>query len=294
MSVAIVTACDKNMYELLQGLILSLREQAQRPIELCFLDIGLTVEQRRWVSARVDHICEPRKDLMVPTSHRPEPYMQAQICRPFLREYFPGHDCYFWIDADVWVQDGQALEDYMIALDDPKGRLEIAIAPELHRSYRLIWPEAGTIRRMRYREFEHAFDRRVAAAFCDTPMLNSGVFCAPHDSPFWQRYSWALQVAFQSPPRHLSEQIAANYAVLIHYHPRKKNLKAALMPATHNWMCHYALPTRDPNTGHLTTPDYPHHKLGFVHLAGKSKREKYRQLGLLYRSRSDQGVSGAA
>ena len=57
---------------------------------------------------------------------------KALTARPFLPRYFPGFDLYFWIDADCWVQQGDAIALFLRAARTGA----LAAAPEIHRSMR--------------------------------------------------------------------------------------------------------------------------------------------------------------
>ena len=84
---------------------------------------------------------------------------KALTARPFLPRYFsPASILYFWIDADCWVQQGDAIALFLAAARTGA----LAVAPEIHRSfrhYRHAWDEFAAVCGKAY---EASFDEDVA------------------------------------------------------------------------------------------------------------------------------------
>ena len=282
MKIAIVTACDSRLFYLLQGLILSIREKAKRPVDICVLDIGLTDNHRAWVEQHVAKVAEPSPKYQFETEYPLKPYMNAQVCRAYLREYFPGYELYFWMDADVWIQDWKSVEHYIRVVQNGS---EIAITPEIDRAYHVSFANINNHIRFFHQCYSDIFGRDDADRYASIPMMNSGVFCMKPQSPMWQKFRSSMQLAYKARPHHLSEQLAINRAIHLD-NAETGSLKAGLLPATHNWMCNFTRPMRDMKSGDLYTPLVPHMKIGIVHLAADEFRNEYKRKKLLYRQGS--------
>jgi hypothetical protein len=210
----------------------------------------------------------------------------AMTARPHLPAQFPGYDHYVWLDADVWVQDWAAVQDY-IGVAKANG---VAATAECDRSYNPFYSEQ-TVAAWRYKCFRTYFPEQTARELGEFPIINSGAFCARVDSPLWQHWSKLLGEALLSIRRadFFSEQTVFN-AVL-----RAQPVPSGILPARYNWMCNRALPAvRDDGT--LCNPSPPFEPLGIVHLTADTKRgewplPKVSESGLVTRSLRFQGRS---
>ena len=110
--VAVISAADAKFFDLLQGMIRSLRDQPQgRDLPLYIFDLGLTEAQRRWLlvqGATLRSLQEVgyRDDLPV--------HLNLHLADSRFPELFPGHQVYLWIDADAWVQRWEAVDAYIV------------------------------------------------------------------------------------------------------------------------------------------------------------------------------------
>src|SRR5579862_7568256 len=100
--VAVVSAADDKYFDLLQGMIRSLRDRPQgRDLRLYIFDLGLTEAQRCWLQVQGAALRDPGTP---PGSAGFPPNLRAFLSSCRLPEVFPGHKVYLWIDADAWVQ----------------------------------------------------------------------------------------------------------------------------------------------------------------------------------------------
>src|SRR4051794_31354434 len=84
-----------------QGLacIATLRRRAPASLHVAVLGMGLSARERRTLQEiGVEHREMPKD---VPASKDAPGHARAMTCRPLLRELFPGHDVYFWVDSDI-------------------------------------------------------------------------------------------------------------------------------------------------------------------------------------------------
>src|ERR1700733_4902707 len=102
--VLILTASDAGYFELLQGMLRSLRDKPEgRQIPIAVFDVGLTGEQARWCREFGATLLRADWDFEFPGRAQVGEAFKSLTARPFLPRYAPGHDIYMWLDADVWV-----------------------------------------------------------------------------------------------------------------------------------------------------------------------------------------------
>lgn len=274
--VAIVCAADAQYFPLLKDLVESIRaDRIASGFALAVLDLGLSEENRAWLSERGATLKEPGWDIDFPGRRHLPSYFRAMIARPFLPRYFPGYAVYLWIDSDAWIQDGQVLEWYVRAAR--KGLL--AVTPELDRAY------SSTYKRPKlfgwgqnFKAYRAAFGWRVADRLARNPILNSGVFALAADAPHWQSWARTAHAAYNRPrlrrpgrdnmPFFLIDQTTFNYTVF------GDNLPATFLPAVANWFCGKGTPWYDRARRCFVEPHEPHTPLGILHLAGDRIQDK--------------------
>ena len=272
MSATIVSASDAVYFDLLKGLVLSIREKPDgADIALSILDVGLDSAQSAWLSGQGATIVVPDWDFNVPAAMNAPSHFRALLARPFLPRYFPGHDVYLQIDSDAWVQDWSAIDTY---LDAASSGL-LAITPQVDRSYNTIYKRPRRYRRTQnYKSFKWSYGWLTADRVARNPILNCGVFALPAGAPHWKLWAAAIHRALQRrtfPARKgwpglnfkLIEQTAMNYVVFAEDAP------ATFLPAPCNWFCAHAAPKFDPARNVLVEPHAPYQPLGIIHLAGE-------------------------
>jgi hypothetical protein len=256
-TLAVVSAADSSYFPLLRGLVQSVRESGPKgSYSLCVIDLGLEPSQRAWTERHVDHVVEGRWDLDFPGRASAPRRIQGLTCRPFLPTYFPGHDAYFWLDADAWVQDWSAVDLFVRACGDGS----IGLVPEVDRAYRYHY-NAGKPRMWMYRNYRSGFGEDVAKRLWWNPIISAGAFAMLAASEGWD--AWAEHLS-RGLARTVSsiDQTSLNVAVYSDAMP------AAFLPAETHWLCNYATPRLDVTTGKLVHPMLPHAVLGILHLAG--------------------------
>lgn len=272
----IVSAADAPYFPLLADLVESVQaDSLASRLKLAVLDLGLTGEQRDWLTARKAQLAVPGWDVDFPGRDRMPSWFRAQTARPFLPKYFPGHDIYLWIDADAWVQDGRVLTWYLRAAR----RGLLAITPELDRSYVTSYKRPKILGwGQNFRAYRYSYGFRVADRLARNPILNVGVLGLSHDAPHWTLWGAALERGLtrrrlrrpqlENLSFKLCEQTALNYVV---FHDRAP---ATFLPAAANWFCGKGTPMYDTQTGRLVEPHEPHEAIGIVHLAGHRIQDK--------------------
>jgi hypothetical protein len=183
--------------------------------------------------------------------------VQALTCRPYLPAYFPDADVYVWLDADVWVQDWAAVLLFARACED----LSIAVCPEVDRAYSCLY-DRGRAQRWWHACYERAFGRHVANQLWRHPGISAGAFAARADSPAWGVWAEYLRRGLERTVEAV-DQTALAVAIYT------EAVVSAFVPAETFWLCHFARPRVDAETGHLVHPMPPHCRLGILHLAGQ-------------------------
>lgn len=257
-----ITGGDAAYFELLRECVGSLRATPEgRAMALGILDCGLTGEQRAWFAAQGAIFVTPDWDFDFPARARLKDGYKALTARPFLPRYFPGYDLYLWIDADCWVQQGDALELFQRAARTGA----LAVAPEIHRSmrhYRHAWKEFSTVNGAAY---EAAFGKETAERLIRYPLINAGVFALQAGAPHWQGWADLLGDALQRSAD-MTDQIALN--VLVYDH----GFACEPLPSRCNWPVHHATPAWDAERNLFVEPAMPFEPLGILHLTIYTKR----------------------
>ncbi len=251
-----ITGGDAAYFPLLSECIGSLRATPEGCVlSLGVLDCGLTAEQRDWCRGQGAVLIEPDWDFDFPGRAGLKDGYKALTARPFLPRYFPGFDLYFWIDADCWVQQGNAIELFLAAARTGA----LAVAPEIHRSmrhYHHAWQEFSAVNGAAY---EACFDRETAERLIRYPLINAGVFALKVDAPHWAGWAELLGEALQRSAN-MTDQITLN--VLVY----DKGFACEPLPSRCNWPVHHATPAWDAERGLFVEPAMPYEPLGILHL----------------------------
>ena len=252
----LVTGGDTVYFPLMHEMIQSVRAKPEgATVDIGLLDCGLARDERDWCEAQHAHVLEPgwdfklREDLPVASSFR------ALTARPYLPRYFPGYDTYLWLDADVWVQDWSAVA----LLIEGAAIGDIAIVPEMHRSYRNFRDGREDFEEANGKAYAQAFGFEVARRLIRRPLNNAGVFAIRAKSPAWDIWATALAEA-ATRSVNMIDQVALNLAIY------DRGLREVRLPPTCNWISHLAMPAWDERRKAFVEPDLPHDPIGILHL----------------------------
>ena len=189
----IVSLADANYYPLLDELINSIKRfKDSENIAICILDAGLTEEQKKNLSSKVDEIKSAEWDIEVPNYKiKGKEWLKSQVSRAFLPNYFPDYEKYLWIDCDAWVNDWKCIELYFKACENGKLGITQTIGPGYKITSKVNWL-FGKLAIIKSQNFKHAvkskigFDKARKLAFA--PHINIGVFSMEKNSKGWR--SW--------------------------------------------------------------------------------------------------------
>lgn len=177
------------------------------------------------------------------------------VARPFLPDYFPGYDCYLWIDSDAWLQDGAALKE----LINGARHHGCAAVPEIDRSY-LKFRTEPRVWGAEQRCYRECFSEELAQRLDFRPQINTGVLAITASSPVWGAWKKYLEIGLKETPNRVVEQLAFNLAIWCDGPP------IALFPATYNWIAGMAPPAFDGVRRVFVDPQPPHEMIKILHL----------------------------
>ena len=264
----IISLADSKYFDLLNELVDSIQSfKESQNTAICILDAGLTEEQRKNLSSKVEEIKSADWDIKVPEFKvKGKEWLKSQVSRAFLTKYFPNYEKYLWIDADAWVNSWDAIELYFKGCENNK----LSIATSADRAYgRVLRAEwfLGSFARIKSQNYKHAkssgFSEDIAREVAFKPHLNIGLFCLEKNAPHWEVWQKNLKKALSSGKIWGSEQIAMNVTIYA------DNLDVEILPAYCNWTLIDGL-KYDKKNNTFVEPYLPNHEIGVIHLAGKN------------------------
>ena len=262
----IVSLADSNYFELLNELVDSIKKfEKSRNIAICILDAGLTAEQKKILSQKVDEIKSAEWDIEVPAIKvRGKEWLKSQVSRAFLPKYFPNYEKYLWIDCDAWVNDWDSVELYFKACEDGKLGITQTLGPGYKIMSKVNWL-FGKIAIVKSQNFKHAVKSKIglskARKLAFAPHINIGVFSLEKNSPGWISWQKNLEQTLKSGNIFGSEGLAINMSVYI------DELETEFLPLNCNWIASNLMPKFDEIENTFVEPYLPNHKIGIMHLA---------------------------
>jgi hypothetical protein len=262
----IVSLADANYFELLNELINSIKSfEKSKDTAICILDAGLTNEQKKILSKKVDEIKSAEWDIEVPAFKvKGKEWLKSQVSRAFLPKYFPNYEKYLWIDCDAWVNDWDSVELYFKACENGKLGITQTLGPGYKIMSKVKWL-FGKIAIIKSQNFKHAVKSKIelskARKLAFAPHLNIGVFSLEKNSPGWISWQKNLDQTLKSGNIFGSEGLAINISVYI------DNLETEFLPLNCNWIASNLLPKFNEDKNTFVEPYLPNYKIGIMHLA---------------------------
>ena len=263
---AIVSLADSNYYPLLTELINSIKRfQESNEIAICILDAGLSDEQKKELSNKVDEIKSAEWDIEVTESKiKGREWLKSQVSRAFLPKYFPKYEKYMWIDCDAWVNDWKSVELHFKACDQGKLGITQTIGPGYKITSKVNWI-FGKLALIKSQNFKHAIKSNIsldkARKLAFAPHINIGVFSLEKNSSSWNSWQQNLKQTLKGGEIFGSEQLAMNMSVYI------DNVETEFLPLNCNWITSNLLPKFDEQNNTFVEPYLPNNKIGIMHLA---------------------------
>ena len=262
----IVSLADSNYFELLDELVDSIKSfEKSKETAICILDAGLTIDQKKILSKKVDEIKPAEWDIEVPTIKvLGKEWLKSQVSRAFLPKYFPNYEKYLWIDCDAWVNDWSSIELYFKACENGKLGITQTLGPGYKIMSKVNWL-FGKVAIIKSQNFKHAIKSKIgitkARKLAFAPHINIGVFSLEKNSPGWSSWQKNLEQTLRSGNIFGSEGLAINMSVYI------DNLETEFLPLGCNWIASNLLPKFDETLNTFVEPYLPNYKIGIMHLA---------------------------
>ena len=262
----IVSLADANYFSLLEELVFSIKRfKESENIAICILDAGLTSEQKKKLSSKVDEIKSAEWDIEVPNYKvKDKEWLKSQVSRAFLPKYFPDYQKYLWIDCDAWVNDWSSVELYFKACDNGKLGITQTIGPGYKITSKVNWL-FGKLAIIKSQNFKHAIKSNIgyekARKLAFAPHINIGVFSLEKNSQGWDIWQKNLSTTLKAGNIFGSEGLAINISVYI------DNLETEFLPLNCNWITSNLLPKFDDEKNTFVEPFLPNYKIGIMHLA---------------------------
>ena len=262
----IVSLADSNYFDLLNELVDSiLKFQEGKEVDICILDAGLSDEQKKILSNKVDEIKKAEWDIEVPGYKvGQKEWLKSQVSRAFLPKYFPQYEKYLWIDCDAWVQDWSSVELYFKACENGKLGITQTMGPGYRIMSKVKWL-FGKIAIIKSQNFKHAISSKIgiknARKLAFAPHLNIGVFSLEENSSCWKNWQKNLTKTLSSGKIFGSEGLAINMSVYI------DEVETEFLPLNCNWIASNLLPKYNEQNQSFVEPFLPNTKIGIMHLA---------------------------
>ena len=262
----IVSLADSNYFDLLTELIESIKQfKEASDVAICILDAGLTEDQKKKLSSKVDEIKSAEWDIKVPSLKvLGKEWLKSQVSRAFLPKYFPDYEKYLWIDCDAWVNDWDTIELYFKACENNKLGITQTMAPGYKIMSKARWL-FGKLAIIKSQNFKHAISSKIgienARKLAFAPHINIGVFSLEKNSPCWSTWQKNLEKTLSSGKIFGSEGLAINMSVYI------DEIETEFLPIKCNWIASNLLPKYDDQKQTFVEPYLPNYKIGIMHLA---------------------------
>ena len=262
----IVSLADANYFPLLEELIDSIKRfKESENTAICVLDAGLTQQQKKQISKKVDEIKQAEWDIEVPNYKiKGKDWLKSQVSRAFLPKYFPDYEKYLWIDCDAWVNDWSCIQLYFKACDHGKLGITQTIGPGYKITSKVNWL-IGKLAIIKSQNFKHAVKSKIgyekARKLAFAPHINIGVFSIEKNSEVWKSWQNNLSQTLKAGNIFGSEGLAINMSVYI------DNIETEFLPLNCNWITSNLLPKYDDQNNTFVEPYLPNHKIGIMHLA---------------------------
>jgi len=262
----IVSLADSNYFELLNELVESInRFPESKDIAICVLDAGLSEEQKKILSLKVDNIKKANWDIEVPDYKvGNKEWLKSQVSRAFLPHYFPGYQKYLWIDCDAWVNDWNSVAIYFKACENGKLGITQTMGPGYRITSKVKWL-FGKLAIIKSQNFKHAVSSNIginnARKLAFAPHINIGVFSLEENSRCWKSWQDNLKKTLSAGKIFGSEGLAINMSVYI------DEIETEFLPLNCNWIASNLLPKFDEEKQTFVEPFLPNYKIGIMHLA---------------------------
>ena len=233
-------------------------------MDICILDAGLKPEQVEKLESAGCQVKKAQWPCDLPAHKiRGREYLKSCICRPFIPDYFPGYETYFWMDADTWVQKWNAVEMFLAGAQ--KGAITLTAQSDraYPRQVRLKWLGYMPVklRGFYFSNAKNAFGFKKAKELYPYHVLLAGAFALRGDAPHWKRWQELMLQALKKGKIFTAEQLSLGVLCYL------EGYKREVLPAYTHWLCEFK-PLWDREKSMFVEPSLPHEELGILHISG--------------------------
>lgn len=288
--ILICSGCDNNYFPMLREMIYSVKRFPQASeIEFAVLDTGLIDEDRIWLKDNVHHVHAPDWPCEIPAwKIRGREYLKSCVCKPWLRDFFPGYDIYIWIDPDAWVQDWAGVELFIKGAQ--KGR--IALTGQVDRAYpravriKWFWRIPLKLRGFYFSNASKAFGFETAKQLYPYHVLLAGMFALSGDAPHWTHWQSLIKKALKKGKVFTAEQLTLGMMCYLGDQPFE------ILPAWCHWLCEFE-PVWDEDRNLFVEPFLPHQPISVLHVSGFDEMRKNRRLTTALKTLTGKNYEGS-
>ena len=254
----IAMAFDSNMFFHAKRCIKTIQQYCKHPVDICVLALELKVDEIDWLQCHGARIKEDYSSL--PRYENFPLYGYAQICRPYLRDLFPGYRTYMWVDADIRFNHPDAFDLYLYSTI--KSPDTIVLCQEVDNNYVIVRSphHAWSYHTMINQRISEIYGEDIERQMHYYYNFNTGIWAMNAESEIWDYFQQELSYAFRHEFNHMREQDALNVAIF------KWGKTPEILPATMNWLCGLGVPHFDEATGRYVQPQYPFNPISVFHL----------------------------
>jgi hypothetical protein len=269
MKIAIFSGSDDRFFPFLEDMLLSL-ERALETSKYCnsvavhIFDEGLSPCNLSKLSHKTIPVSNyALQDYYPAFESTKTPAAFSLAIRPYLPN-FTDADIIVWIDADIWFQTRNGIEDLLWSTEfgDWSGVPEVGPI--------LSYLNAHDAKSSFHRDLTAYYGEKAAEKFSRYPILNAGLFAAKRNSPVWGLWQNNLNKALLTGKGEFlfgMDQAALNYTILAN------NIPFTPLPNTYNYNARLITSIIDDT---LVTNGVPFEKIHTIHLIGVSKWEEAR------------------
>lgn len=263
-----MSSSDHNYFPLLIEWVHCIRSFDQsKDMDICILNAGLTPEQIEKLTGAGCIVKDAEWPCDLPVSKiKGKEYLKSCVCRPFIPDYFPDYDTYFWMDADTWVQKWNAVEMFLAGAAKNK----IALTSQADRAYprqirmKFLGRIPRKIRGFYLSNATESFGFSTAKKLLPYTVLLAGAFALNKDAPHWKRWQELMLQALKKGKVFTAEQLSLGVLCYL------EGYEAEVLPAYTHWLCEYK-PLWDTAKKMFVEPSLPHEKIGILHISGWDK-----------------------
>jgi hypothetical protein len=262
---AFISSSDSNYFPLLLEWVKCIRNfKESSDFDICIFNAGMTNEQIEIIKPFVDQVKDIEWPCPIPSGKvRNKEYLKACIARPWIPEIFPEYKTYFWMDADTWVQNWEAIELFIKGSEKNKitltGQVDRSYPRQIRLKWLLNWP--WKVRGFYFSNAKKSFDFNTARQLLPYHVLLAGAFCMRRDAPHWKRWQQLVSQAVLKGKVFTAEQTSLGVLCYI------EGFEYEILPGWCHWLCEFK-PLWDEKNRKFIEPYLPHKEIGILHLSG--------------------------